>query len=338
MSVPVVAFFNNKGGVGKTALVYHLAWMYADLRTRLLAVDLDPQANLSAAFLDEERLEELWPETGDRATVFGAIQPLLRGTGDVASAHLEDIDGGLALLVGDLLLSGFEDELSSQWPLCVDGKERAFRVMSAFWRIMQRAAEAHRADLILVDLGPNLGAINRAALLSSDFVVVPLSPDLFSLQGLRNLGPQLRSWRQEWCQRLAKNPLAGLPLPQGKIRPLGYVVQQHSVRLDRPVKAYDRWIARIPEEYAREVLDSSPAQATSVADDPQCLALLKHYRSLMPMAQEARKPMFYLKPADGAIGSHMAAAEKCREDFEGLAVKIFEKVFIPPAPSPGPRP
>lgn len=336
MSVPVIAFFNNKGGVGKTALVYHLAWMHADLSIRTLAVDLDPQANLSAAFLDEDRLEELWPETGQRATVFGAIQPLLRGTGDVADAHVEHIEATLALLVGDLLLSGFEDELSSQWPLCSDGKERAFRVMSAFWRIVQRAAEAHGADLVLVDLGPNLGAINRAALIASDYVVVPLSPDLFSLQGLRNLGPQLRQWRQEWKQRLDKNPREDLPLPRGEIHPLGYVVQQHSVRLDRPVKAYDRWIARIPGEYRRELLGDISQPATSVTDDPHCLALLKHYRSLMPMAQEARKPMFHLKPADGAIGSHLEAARNCRRDFESLALRIFEEACInPPAPLQG---
>ena len=62
MSTPVIAFFNNKGGVGKTSLVYHLAWMYAELGTRVVAVDLDPQANLTAAFLDEDRLEELWPD------------------------------------------------------------------------------------------------------------------------------------------------------------------------------------------------------------------------------------------------------------------------------------
>lgn len=331
MSVPVIAFFNNKGGVGKTALVYHLAWMCADLGRQVLAADLDPQANLSAAFLDEDRLEVLWPEAGDRATIFGAIQPLLRGVGDVSGAHLEDIDAGLALLVGDLLLSGFEDELSQQWPLCVDGKERAFRVISAFWRIIQKAAEAHGAELVLVDLGPNLGAINRAALIASDYVVIPLSPDLFSLQGLRNLGPQLRLWREEWRRRLEENPLADLPLPSGGIKPIGYVVQQHSVRLDRPVKAYDRWIARIPGEYRREVLDEDLPPAVSVAGDPHCLALLKHYRSLMPLAQEARKPMFHLKPADGAIGAHSSAAEDCRKDFEKLARKILERASIPQA-------
>ena len=45
-----IAFFNNKGGVGKTSLIYHLAWMFAERGVNVLAVDLDPQANLTSMF------------------------------------------------------------------------------------------------------------------------------------------------------------------------------------------------------------------------------------------------------------------------------------------------
>ena len=51
MTVPVLTFFNNKGGVGKTSLVYHLSWMFAEQGFRVLAVDLAPQANLTSACL-----------------------------------------------------------------------------------------------------------------------------------------------------------------------------------------------------------------------------------------------------------------------------------------------
>ena len=60
MSIPVLTFFNNKAGVGKTSLVYHLARMLARIGHRVLACDLDPQANLTAAFLSESRLENIW--------------------------------------------------------------------------------------------------------------------------------------------------------------------------------------------------------------------------------------------------------------------------------------
>lgn len=331
MIAPIVAFFNNKGGVGKTSLAYHLAWMFAEQGKRVVAADLDPQSNLSAAFLDEDRLEGLWPQGPHPRTVFGSIEPLLRGVGDIAPACVEPVDDNIGLVVGDLALSSFEDELSAQWPGCLDGKERSFRVISAFWRILDEVSRAQDADIVLVDVGPNLGAINRAILVASDHVVIPLAPDLFSLQGLRNLGPTLRRWRDGWGERLAKSPAPDLALPSGAMEPLGYVVQQHGVRLDRPVVAYSRWMARIPAEYRAAVL-AEPAPADpgpTVQDDPDCLALLKHYHSLVPMAQEARKPLFLLKPADGAIGAHQRAVQRAYQDFAALADEITDRLAAP---------
>jgi cellulose biosynthesis protein BcsQ len=333
MSIPVIAFFNNKGGVGKTSLVYHLTWMYGDLGLRVVAVDLDPQANLTSAFLDDDRLVDLWEPERDRDTVYGSIEPLHRGVGDVRPAHVEVAPGSddhVALVPGDLALSGFEDQLSESWPKCLDRDERSFRVISAFWRIAQGAAQARSADLVLIDVGPNLGAINRAALIASDHVVVPLAPDLYSLQGLRNLGPTLREWRAAWQDRRGRLPGSDpmLELPPGGIDPIGYVVMQHSVRLDRPAIAYDKWMVRIPGEYRRSVLNEPDSKAIRPSNDPHCLAMLKHYRSLMPLAQEARKPMFLLKPADGAIGSHSKAAAGAREDFEKLARRIASKTGV----------
>jgi cellulose biosynthesis protein BcsQ len=322
-----LAFFNNKAGVGKTSLVYHLAWMYAELGLPVLAADLDPQANLTSMCLDDDRLEALWGDDG-RGTIHGALRPLLEGTGDIAPAHVEDIAPGLGLVPGDLRLSLAEDELSSQWPDCLDRKPRAFRVISALWRILRAAADARGARLVLIDVGPNLGALNRTALVAASHVAVPLAPDLYSLQGLRNLGPTLRRWRAEWQERRDRNPAPDLELPMGAMQPVGYVLMQHAVRLDRPVKAYERWMARIPGAFRQDVMAEAPETAT-IATDPYCLAALKHYRSLMPLAQDARKPMFLLKPADGAIGGHGQAVRDCYDDFAKLARTLAERVGVP---------
>lgn len=321
-----IAFFNNKGGVGKTALVYHLAWMFADRGQRVLAADLDPQANLSTMFLDEDRLEAFWPEGESNHTVLGPIRPLLEGEGGIGEPFVEQQDN-LGLLVGDLALSGFEDELSQQWPRCLDADKRAFRVVGAFAEVTRRAAEVHEADLVLVDVGPNLGAINRAALIAADHVVVPLGPDLFSLKGLQNLGPTLRRWRREWQERLLKQP-ENLDTPQGHMWPMGYVVMQHAVRLDRPVRAFGKWMARIPRTYHQAVLGQTAPEGLDATTDTECLATLKDYRSLMPMAQEARKPMFHLKPADGAIGAHVQAVQNCYRDFRALADEIAQRASL----------
>jgi chromosome partitioning protein len=235
--------------VGKTSLVHHLAWMMAEHGLGVIAGDLDPQANLTANFLDDDQLEALWPAgktlATPGATVYGSLAPLIRGVGDIVDPHVVQVTDRLGLLPGDLALSKFEDELANQWPHCLDGKERAFRVVSAFWRLLTVAAWQAEADVVLLDVGPNLGAINRSALIAADHVVIPLAPDLFSVQGLQDLGPTLRSWRREWQDRLP------------------------------------------------------------------------------------RKPVFALKPADGAFGGHQAAVRAAGVDFAGLADRILEAIGRP---------
>ena len=332
MKAPVLTFFNNKGGVGKTSLVYHIAWMLSELGRRTLAADLDPQANLTAAFLDEDAVARLWnaPTPTGADTVYQCIRPLTE-VGDIREPNLQRISAKLALLPGDLALSGFEENLSSEWPnsLGSGNLHRSFRVLTAFWQVLQMGAAACDAEVVVVDVGPSLGAINRSALIATDFIVVPLAADLFSLQGLRNLGPTLRRWREEWQKRKEnwKNP--AFPLPEGRMLPIGYVVQQHGVRLNRPTAAFDRWVRRIPGEYSESVLGEFDSLAAGLPEtDPNRIATMKHYRSLVPLAQDARKPIFKLTSADGAIGAHQTAAREAGDDFKKLSIEILRRMGV----------
>jgi len=97
------------------------------------------------------------------------------------------------------------------------------------------------------------------------------------------------------------------------------------MRENQPPKAYQRWIERFPGAYREFVLEEPAAMSPPAAEDPYCLAMLKHYRSLMPMAMEARKPVFQLKPADGAIGAHGQATRNAADDFLRLARRIAER-------------
>ncbi len=326
MSVPVLTFFNNKGGVGKTSLVFHLAWMLSEMGKRVVTIDLDPQANLTSAFLSEETLEELWNinDFSERNnTIYQCVRPLTE-VGDILPPQTQEINSHLHLVPGDLALAGFEDFLSQEWLSAMGSTSlyRPFRIVTSFWQVAQMAAEQHGADIILADVGPNLGAINRSALIATDDVVIPLAADLFSLQGLRNLGPTLLRWRADWKKRVDNWASPAFALPIGNIQPVGYVLMQHSERLSRPVKSYKKWADRIPSTYRESVLN----QALSQKFDGDCLAKLKHYRSLVPMAQEVRKPIFQLTPADGAIGSHAAAVASAWSDFNGLAIAILERI------------
>ena len=176
-----------------------------------------------------------------------------------------------------------------------------------------------------------------SAPLATDYVVIPLGADLFSLQGLKNLGPTLNRWRKRWQDRLnrwkkiaktSSTDFSHFQLPGGNMQPIGYLCQQYSIRLERPVKAYEKWVNRIPMVYRESLLNETVNSSENMTptEDPHCLATIKHYRSLIPMAQEHRKPIFNLTAADGAIGSHANAVHDAKKDFIELARKITERL------------
>jgi cellulose biosynthesis protein BcsQ len=321
-----IVFFNNKGGVGKTTLVYHFVFMLAELGYKTLAIDLDPQANLTSMFLSDERLQEIYDNENSRPTILESIKPLNRGISDIMPVHIEVVNESIGLLAGDLELSLFEDKLSSSWGNCLNRDEAAFRTVSSFYRVVKEASSRFGADFNVIDVGPNFGAINRATLIAADFVVVPMAADLFSLQGLKNLGNRLESWRTEWDDRTTRNPEPTLDLPNGRMKPLGYVIMQHGIKESRPVKSYSKWANRIPQVFRQFVLKQSNYTDMTVDGDEYCIALLKHYYSLVPMAMEARKPIFLLKPSEGAIGAHLGAVRSAYADFRFLTERILADI------------
>lgn len=157
--------------------------MFAEMDLSVVAADLDPQMNLTSMFLEDDKLEEFWTDAESSRTVVSALAPLLEGTGDVVDPHVNEIAKGIGLVVGDLSLSTVEDELSTQWPSCLDRKQRAFRVISVFWRMLAKAAEQRQANVVLIDVGPSLGALNRAALIAANHVVIPLDRTSIQYKG-----------------------------------------------------------------------------------------------------------------------------------------------------------
>ncbi len=317
-----ITFFNNKGGVGKTTLVYHLAWMLSELGTKTLTIDLDPQSNLSSMFVDISRLEDIY-EKDLPETVISSITPVVSGDPYIP-VHIEKVNENLGLIIGDISLSVLEDKLSNEWLKCLNEDIYSFKVTSVFHTIIKDATERFGAEIVLIDVGPNLGAINRSVTISSDYIILPVASDLFSLQGIKNIGITLSKWKREWNDRLTRKPSnLSIDIPGNNVKVAGYIVMQYSAFESRPVKSYLRWANRIPLVYSKHILNGGETIG-SVDHDQNCIGLLKHYRSLAPMSMEVHKPMFLLKPADGAIGSHIYAVKQCYEDFKKLTENIIQ--------------
>ncbi len=97
MSIPVIAFFSNRTGVGTTFLTYHLMCMFSDLGNRVIAADLDPQAGLTVLVFDRNHLESL-RERLSQATISSAIRPLFDESGNLGEAHVEPVTGSAAMV------------------------------------------------------------------------------------------------------------------------------------------------------------------------------------------------------------------------------------------------
>jgi chromosome partitioning protein len=324
-----LALFNNKGGVGTTTLTYHVAHMMQRLGRRVLAVDLDPQSNLTAAFLDDDELGTLWgeadgsgaarPELAHAGTVAAAVRPIMEGTGGIAPCEPVPIVDGLWLLAGDLRLSAFEDDLAEQWTKGLTGDETALSMTTAFYRLISAATEVVDADLTLIDLGPNLGAINRAALLATDAVLVPLTADLPSLRALQVLGPALRGWRMAWRRQM----MPDIDAPKGAMVPLGYVVMRTAMYLNRPGAAQQRWLDEIRHEFPALALDGRGA---GPPDGSYEIGTVRENQTLLSPSRDARKPIFDLRAADGAVGSVQSLVQRYYKDFRVLSESVLDRL------------
>lgn len=333
----IVSFFNHKGGVGKTTMLFNTAIEMYRLGMRVLMVDLDAQANLTAISLTDDTLDGLFTPGATDQTVAHAFNPLVSGSGDVAlpEAHVVR-PNGVWLAAGDLALSSFEGIMPSAWTEALAGNERGFRVTSAPFRLIQELGEQVDADYAFVDLGPNVGALNRAVLLGSDYIIVPLAADLFSLRALPSVGGSLETWVRQWATALTVSP-SGMAFnsPLGLPKTLGYVRQQFNIYRGEATRAFRHWIAQMPGAFHNGLLtplanfrDGTGTDAT-LADPALArgadLGDLKNYHSLVPYAQTMRRAIFELEVDEVIFGDQHTKALASEEQFRALCDNILER-------------
>lgn len=327
----IVSIFNNKGGVGKTTYMLHVSHLLAEAGKTVLMADLDAQCNLSAYCLTDAKLERAWdPARGN--SIWRAVEDVYRGIGDIKKRQPTRIRENvpLFLIPGDVLLSGYEDLLGDTWSAAKGGAEPALRVQSALYRFILWSAAKVNADVVMLDLGPNLGALNRSVLGASDYFIVPVSPDLFSIRGTENLGSKLVSWNKEWRQAHDAWAGEGIELPPGKPAFLGYVMQQHNVRQTATgmTQGWSIFGSRIEEAVKANIVDKllPTGQVLQWSDGSWDLGKIPNLHSLIPYSQEARKPVFDCGSADGLKGAHLSRAKKSRALFQPMVETLLEVV------------
>jgi chromosome partitioning protein len=316
----ILGIFNNKGGVGKTTYLYHLAHTISARGKTVLLVDGDPQCNLTAYSLKDADIERSWQsERGN--SIYLALEPLHQSMGDIRDRKPTQPNStrypGLWLIPGDPELSNFEDTLGDTWNRAKGGSLADLRKQSGFYRYVTSAAAKVSADITLIDLGPNLGPLNRTALTSCDYFIVPIAPDLFSIRGTRNLGNKLVTWRREWDQIRAAGSDSGIELPNGSPKFLGYVRQQHNVR-DNETGMTQGWRifgSQVEQSIQANIVDKlRPLDQVMEWSEPGFdLGSIPNLHSLVPYSQQARLPIFDCTGKNGLKGAHIAKARDSRD-------------------------
>lgn len=327
-----IALFNHKGGVGKTTLTINIADAMADLGYKILIVDADPQCNLTSFYLSEKELDQLLGESGDEqgSTLWSSIKPVVMGEGPIRDIKVYSIgdEEKLFLCPGDVLLADYEEELPAAWTGSFARKQRDYNVVCALSNSVRSLAKKHKVDIVIYDVGPNVGPLNRTVLMDCDYFATPVGADLFSLRALTTVGRSITRWVTDW--RTVRD-LAGddaNKLLNGFPRYLGYITSAYKVSSGtQTTEPHEYWEKRIGSRVqARVVQELRKISTRLVPISNNKIGSVKNFQSLAPQGQRYALPIGKLKGFVNA--GYNTQVTEARESFRALARELLKRMDV----------
>lgn len=350
----IVTLYNHKGGVSKTTTTFNLAHYLALAGHRVLAIDADPQCNLTELMLAPAlaELDELERTSGNEQKLEGtSLLDILtpRLTGEIAKIDLNTvktikISENLELLRGDVALSSIEDALAEAHIQRFSNKTHEKRTYVALGDLLTRYGEQNSIDYILIDVGPSSGALTRACFLVCDGFFVPTSPDRFNVQAITTLSSIIERWIEEHQQIYQSFKELDLPIKQGLPVFLGVILQNFKIFGGQPRPSYRMWMDRIPVRVDNALLPMLRKFSTAEHDltggltgDAVVAAKIRDFQSLAPLMQEHGKPIFSITQDDTRVMDEerrpwsdpvWSGAQERMENYKERIKEISEKLEL----------
>ena len=334
----IISLFNHKGGVSKTTTTFNLGWMLAEQGHKILIVDADPQCNLTALVLDYNSIEDIEDlyNSNPGCDIASGLQPIM--TGNLSrlkpGSPLQTSNKNLFLYCGNLVLSEFETQISVA--LRTSQAIPAIRnIPGSINELLRLTGNQLEFDYIIVDMSPSVGALNQCLLMSSDYFIVPTSPDFFCAQAIKSLANVIPRWNNEVHSFRDKSIDYRFPANPPKF--LGFISQRYRPRSGTPAKSFQRWIDIIKQTVNGQLIPSLQPINMSITFDqftscisrgePFNLANIADFNWLIAQSQKHNTPVFALTDdqieQEGVILDTMRVSkENFREVFSILAAEV----------------
>ena len=324
MQPQIVTVFNNKGGVGKTTLTYHLAHALGELGKKVLLIDLDPQCNLTIFSMTMEAIHDIWVaedqfiddfDAARKATTeahFGLmlssprtihfdLKPAEDGTAEIEPLPpTVKLQKNVDLIPGRLTLHLFEAKVGERWSGVYQGDPLSIRTATKVRTLAYDYAARDGYELVIFDTSPSLGALNRTLLSLADGFLISCAPDLFSVYGIRNIGNALSVWRKQFESIFQfLSDAKRNQFPREFVRFIGYTLYNAKKYagqnpLDLALAHYN-YAQQIPETIKqfidpKNIIDFPDVLSRSIGGT----AIIHTHNTLPSMSQKYNQPMWCL--------------------------------------------
>ena len=339
-----IALFNHKGGVSKTTTTFHLGWQLASSGKRVILVDADPQSNLTGLILDykgpSELEEDFYSKEASRNLMAGLAPAFESQPSPIKAVKCFPVENrdGLFLLPGHIGLSEYEVTLGIAQEL--SGSIQTLQNLpGSISHLLSKTADKLNADYIIVDMNPSLSSFNQNLLMTSDYFIVPTTPDYYSVMAIDSLTKVIPSWH-DWSKKAQELPVlqnAVYPFPKATPIFLGTIIQNVRPRYGKPASSFQQWIDEINDKVTDRLFPAlseigmalPAAEYATTGMDAYCLATIADFNSLIAKSQGARTPIYAL--TDEQIGQGGTVLEQTKksqaqfkETFQNLASRVIQ--------------